>query len=891
MEGQVLGHYRLIERLGAGGMGVVWLAEDTILGRRVALKLILPRFASDASAVERLRREARAAAGLSHPNIVTVHAVEELPDGVFLVMEHVRGEALGDIIPTGGLPLSRLLELAVPLADALAAAHDAGVVHRDVKPGNVMVTSGGHLKVLDFGIARLRPASGTEHTEVAGTPAPQPLTQDGTVLGTLPYMSPEQLHGREVDQRSDVFSLGAVLYQMASGRPPFASESPAGLLTAILRDEPPPRATDGDPARATLMGIVGRCLAKDPAARFASAREVRDELAALHDEVRWLTAPRETARPRTATVVARRPARWRLAAALAVVVALAVAGSWWLLRALRPAAATATAAPAAAAPAAARKVIAVLPFTNIGPREQEYFAEGLTDEIISRLAGVEGLGVISRTSASRFGSSGKTTQEIGRALGAQFLLAGTVQWAAGGGRVRVAPQLLRVADDTYLWAASINRGAGEIFALQSEIASQVARALDVELTTVGAEAAERPPTQSLAAYRAYLAGMEAFRSSPEDVPHLRTSQQMLQRAVAKDPRFTVAWAELSHLLSYLYFNPSFAPQVPRAQLLRDAEVALQRAESMSKGEPSVALARAYHRYYGFYDYAGALAALAPVRAARPDDPEVLRLDAYVRRRQGKIEEAAEEMARLLELDPQNASLRSDYAETIAARRRFAPADRILADAIALFPAEASLYVERADLLVRWRGDLDGAAALLAAAPAATDVALARARLLRYRRDWPSLLALLGGLSLDSSSERTARTCWPGLPETLAGDAAAARRDLEACVALLAGRDDSGSLARRAEALALLGRAEEAQATAERAVAAAAADHFTGPATRQSLASVAAWTGRPDDALAVLRELLRTDYQRPLTPAMLRLEPVWEPLRSNAEFQRLAAASK
>ena len=895
MQNIVLGHYRLLERLGTGGMGEVWLAEDERLGRRVAVKRILQQSVGGA-AVERLRREARAAAALSHPNIVTVHAVEEDAGGTFLVMELVRGQLLSEVIPPGGLPLPPLLELAVPLADALAAAHEAGVVHRDLKPANVMVTASGVLKVLDFGLARLRPPAGSEHTQVAGAPAPPPLTETGTVPGTLPYMSPEQLHGREIDARSDIFSLGVVLHEMATGRRPFAGESAAGLITAILRDEPPEMLAHGDPARERLAAIVRLCLAKDPDERAASAREVRDRLAELRDAVRRDTTPPPMATSPTLVVAhARRRAvtgtTLALAAGLLVVLALGttlLTGRRQTALDSRQAAATGEPYRGGAAPAAkpGRKVIAVLPFANLGPADERYFAEGLSDEVISRLAGVPGLGVISRTSAARFGGGGRSTRETGQALGAQYLLAGSVRWAGRGddGRVRVSPQLIRVADDTYLWAETYDRPAREVFGLQSEIANAVAHELGVEL--LGEAATVARPTSDLAAYRAYLAGRQAFRGAPEDVAKLRLAAQMLERSVASDPRFAAAWAELSHLRSYLYFNPGYAPEVPRVELLHGAEEALRHATEIAPGDPEVEIARAYYRYYGFYDYASALEALAAVRAVRPDDPEVARLEAYVLRRQGRLADASAAMARVLALDPQNAALRSDYAETLAARRRFAEADRTYADALALFPAEAPMYVDRADLWVRWRGDVAGAERLLDSAPPSPEVDLARLRLLRYRRAWAPLRQRLAALAPTNNSQRTARTCWPGLPTKLAGDEAAARTHLEACVALLRGRDDSGSLARSAEALALLGRGDEAQATAERAVAAAAADGFTGPATRQSLAAVAAWGGRPAAAVAVLRDLLRTEYQRPMTPAMLRLEAVWDPLRADPGFQAL-----
>ena len=275
MIGTTLQHYRIVGKLGAGGMGEVYAAEDTKLQRRVALKLLPPEMAGDPERLQRFQREARAIAALTHPNVVTIYSVEEADGVQFLTMELVEGKTLGDIIPEGGLPLEELLRLAVPLVDAVAAAHQHGIVHRDLKPANVMLATDGRLKVLDFGLAKLKPEVATTETTELAT---QTLTRHHTIVGTAAYMSPEQAEGRPVDQRSDIFSLGVVLYEMACGRRPFAGDTAVSLISAIIKDTPRPLSEVKRDVPPALDRIVSRALAKAPAARYQHALELRDDL-------------------------------------------------------------------------------------------------------------------------------------------------------------------------------------------------------------------------------------------------------------------------------------------------------------------------------------------------------------------------------------------------------------------------------------------------------------------------------------------------------------------------------------------------------------------------------------------------------------------------------------
>jgi serine/threonine protein kinase len=354
MIGRTLAHYRIIAAIGAGGMGEVYRATDTKLGRDVALKVLPAEMAASPERLERFRREARAVAALNHPHIVTIYSVEEEGGVHFLTMELVEGQSLDHLIAGGGLPRERFLEIAGALADALAAAHDKGIVHRDLKPANIMVGGEGRVKVLDFGLARMR---GAEAEESTGSQLPTDLhTREGAVMGTAPYMSPEQVSGVPVDHRTDIFSLGVVLHEMATGTRPFGGPSAAALLSAILRDPPPAVAGVRPDLPRELDWLISRCLEKDRNLRTQSAREVRDSLAALRRQTSSDAAPRSS-----------------------------VSGS----------------ADRADAGSSQRRSIVVLPFANLSAdADNEYFSDGLTEEIIADLSKVKALRVISRTSAS-----------------------------------------------------------------------------------------------------------------------------------------------------------------------------------------------------------------------------------------------------------------------------------------------------------------------------------------------------------------------------------------------------------------------------------------------------------------------------------------------------------
>jgi non-specific serine/threonine protein kinase len=488
MIGKTLSHYRIAEKLGEGGMGEVYLAEDTRLNRKVALKVLPEEMAKDPERLERFEREAQAVAALNHPNIVTIHSVEEADGYRFLIMELVEGKTLAEELLKGPLPLDEFLDLVVHLSDALAAAHNEGITHRDLKPANVMIGKDSRVKVLDFGLAKLRGLSPAEGDLDAPTAA---LTQDGLILGTVPYMSPEQLQGKPVDHRSDIFSLGIMLYEMITGRRPFRGETSVDLISSILRDTPQPVTKIKVGLPDDLGRILRRCLEKDPGRRYQSAQEMRIEFEDLK---------------RGSSEASKGPPS-----------------------------------------------IAVLPFVNMSSdKDQEFFCDGIAEELINSLIRAGGLRVASRTSAFGFKGKQLNIRQIGDELKVETVLEGSVRKA--GNRVRINAQLVNVGDGYQLWAEVFDREMEDIFAIQDEIGRSISRELKGVLIEAEEEtrAPVKAPTENVKAYEFYLRGRQLFHLlSPTN---LERARRLFRRACEIDPDYARAWAGVADCSSLMYMK-------------------------------------------------------------------------------------------------------------------------------------------------------------------------------------------------------------------------------------------------------------------------------------------------------------------------------------------------
>ena len=861
-----LGPYRLIRQLAAGGMGAVFEAEDPRLQRRVALKTLPDHLASDPEQLRRLRREAQTLASLSHPNIVTIFSVEEDDDIVFLTMEWIEGAPLSRSIPEGGLPLETFFHYALQIADALDAAHQKGVIHRDVKPGNIMVNKEGWVKVLDFGLAK----RGEPFTEAPVDD--QTLTREGQMLGTLPYMSPEQLQGGRIDHRTDIFSFGIVLYEMVTGERPFQGSSWGDLASAILRDEPPTVSSLNLHLPRHLGRILRHCLEKDLKRRFQNTLDLRNELAELQREIVTGELPARTFLPSKRTRVA-----WL--AGGAGLLLLAGLGIPTLLDRQQGPAPTLTGAPGSEAP----KTIAITQFENLGPEEEQYFAAGVTDEITSHLSSVKSLRVISR-------------RTVGEAPDTDYLLTGTVRWdpAADGGnrRVRVTPRLIRVSDGAHLWSETYERVIDDLFAVQSQIAVEVIRQMDIVLLEPERRAMNERPTQSLEAFRAYLQGMDLAGRRDPSARHWEQAVERFGQAVQLDPEFALAWAELSEVHSFVYQLRLDRTEDRLAEARRTADRALTLDPDLPQGHRALG----FFYYWGHRDFDSALAAFERAEEGLPNDSQVLGGIAYVMRRQGRFQEASEHLLRALENDPESAWLATEVAITYQTMRQYREADRYFAQALSLAPDESAVYRRRAKNYLLWHGDLDSARATLEAMPdqrstssivAWHDLEILAGNPKKAREIldqttstifgddtgyWPKIFLRGKALRLEGS-KRVSQTFLELAQRPLKSSLKANPQDVRLHASLGLCYADSGE---REKALHHARKATELVPVSK--------DALVGAKMLENLAATLTQLQDLDEAIEILDKLLGLPAE--ISVPLLKLDPKWAPLWATPEFEQM-----
>ena len=620
MVGQTVSHYRILDKLGGGGMGVVYEAEDTRLGRRVALKFLPEEMSQDPQAAERFQREARAASALNHPNICTVYDIGEHDGRQFIVMERLEGQTLKHSISERGMNSERVAKLGMQVAEALVAAHAKGIVHRDLKPANIFVSPEGRVKVLDFGLAKLLPTA-------ADLSATESLTQPQAVMGTLPYMAPEQVRGERVDGRADIYSLGAVLYEMATGQRPFREELATRLTDDILHKTPAAPTRMNYELSARLEEIILKCLEKDAENRYQSAKELLVDLRRLVTPTAAvaLAAPRRRLHP-----------AW-IAAAVAMALVVGVTGlnvggirERLLGRAGPPAVQT----------------LAVLPLENLsGDPEQEYFADGMTEELISNLAQVGSLRVTSRWSVTRYKKEKKPLPVIARELGVQLLIGGSVRRA--GDRVRITAQLVDAATDTQLWSETYERNLQDVLALQSEVAQAIAKEVRVKLSPEEEVRLASTPVVKPEAHEAYLRGLYSWNEG-----NMGEALQHYQHAIQLDPNYASPYAAAARVYYFIGLFGVQPPQEAFAQMKQAAAKALQLDPRLADSHGWLALAKLHYDW----DWVG----------------------------------AEQEFRRALELNPSQADIRHDYAHYLMVMNR--PGEWVVESrrAVELNPFDADL---------------------------------------------------------------------------------------------------------------------------------------------------------------------------------------------------------
>ena len=542
MLGTTVSHYRIVRELGAGGMGVVYEAEDTRLRRNVALKFLSAALAQDGPMLERFEREARAASALSHPGICTVHAIEQDGGQSFIVMELVLGESLATRLAGGPMPTGQLLDLGIQMADALEAAHAKGIVHRDLKPMNMMVTARGQVKILDFGLAKFEHNEASAQTTSPTAPPRSDLTAVGTVFGTVHYMSPEQARGLTTDARTDLFSLGAILYQMATGDRAFEGDTQAVVFDAILNRDPRPLAEANPSMPAALEPILEKALEKDRDLRYQTATELKTDLLRLR---RKLEGSRSG-----------------------------------------PAAVTDSKTPAQRA----ERSIAVLYFENLsGVKEDEYLRDGITEDILTDLSKIKGLNVFPRTTVLAFRDQKATAADVSRQLHADYALEGSLRRA--GNRLRINTQLVDATSGFPVWSERYDREMSDIFAVQDEIAHKIAEALRIKLTPQEQAQLAAKPTDNLQAYDLYLRGRSyARRRTTRD---MEFALQMFDNAVTLDPNFALAWAAIANGCAHAQYWSG-----GKGQYMERAQAASLRAVALAPDIPEVLISQGWILYAG-----------------------------------------------------------------------------------------------------------------------------------------------------------------------------------------------------------------------------------------------------------------------------------------------------
>ncbi|MGA2622557.1 MAG: protein kinase [Bacteroidota bacterium] len=526
MIGSTISHYKILEKIGEGGMGVVYRAHDTKLDRDVALKFLPHYLTSDPTEKERFNHEARAAAALTHSNIAVVHEIGEHEGQIFIAMEYVEGQTLRDLVGAiheSPLPVKKILDIAIQVCEGLAAAHEKGIVHRDIKSDNIIVTRKGQAKITDFGLAKLRGAT--------------KLTKTGSTLGTAAYMSPEQAQGEDVDHRSDIFSFGVVLYELLTGKLPFRGEHQAALMYSIMNEDPQPVARFNEKVTPEIEHIVTKTLAKDKEERYQHADDLLADLRHERKKLEYAKAGYATATipPAAAAPVPKRPSRVIVPGAVAVVLIAVLCIYLFYPRS--------TPAPGKG------KSIAVLPFKNISDnKEDEFFSDGLTEDIITQLSKIQDMDkVIARTSVMQYKGANKSIREIGKELDVATVLEGSVRRA--GSKLRVVAQLIDASNEGHLWAETYDREMTDVFAIQSDVAQQIAAALKVKLTQNEKSRIEHQPTKSITAYEYYLKGREYYYQYTDDGRY--NAIKMFNEALQIDSNYALAYAGLSDTYGYL----------------------------------------------------------------------------------------------------------------------------------------------------------------------------------------------------------------------------------------------------------------------------------------------------------------------------------------------------
>jgi serine/threonine protein kinase/tetratricopeptide (TPR) repeat protein len=884
--GARLGPYEILAPIGAGGMGEVYRARDRKLDRDVAVKVLPAQLTSNPDALARFEREAKAVAALSHPNILAIHDFGAHEGVSYAVTELLEGETLRGKLDGSPVSQKQAVDWSLQIARGLSAAHGKGVVHRDLKPDNVFVTKDGHVKILDFGLAkRVDAVAAAEQTSApTDAGAASGHTEPGTVMGTMGYMSPEQVRGLPVDHRTDLFSFGAILYELLSGKKAFKRDTASDTMAAIMRDDPPELTQSGRNVSPALDHIVRHCLEKDRENRFQTAKDVAFALSEA-------SSPTTLSGATSASYVVppapkRGPGKGILAIGAFVVLFAVGALLYW--RPSKPGAASSKGGPTR---------IAVLPFENLGAPEDDYFADGMADEIRGKLTSLPGVQVIARGSSTPYKKTNKTPKQIAEELNASYLLTATVRWEKSGGasRVHVSPELVDVTRPdapTSKWQQPFDASMTDVFQVQSDIATKVAQALGGALGAGEEKRLSEKPTQNLAAYDAFLKGEEIRNTGAGEPASLRKELSFYEQAVALDPSFAQAWAGVASASTVLYTNGTPVPA-----LADRARQAAEKAIALAPNRPEGYLALSGYERLIKIDNQSALKHAEQALRLAPGDANALRGLALVEETLGRWDATVEHLKQSVSLDPRSANALRLLGDALMRLRRYPEAREAFDRGLALAPANLIL-IEWKAVTYLGEGNLAGARAVLEAAPKEVEPTALVAQVANYQdlvwvldEEQRDLLLRLTPSAFDDDRGTWALCLFQAY--ALKGDGANVRTYAEETrkafeEQLRAAANDAQRHAELGVALAYLGRKEEAIGEGERAVALApiSKDSSVGPYFQHQLVRIYMLVGEPEKALDQLEPLLKVPYV--LSPAWLKIDPNFDPLRANPRFQKLVA---
>jgi TolB-like protein/tRNA A-37 threonylcarbamoyl transferase component Bud32/Flp pilus assembly protein TadD len=867
MIGKTISHYKILEKLGEGGMGVIYKARDTKLKRTLALKFLPPELTRDSEAKKRFLHEAQAAAALEHQNICNIYEIDESEDQIFIVMGYVEGLNLKEKIDSGPLKIGEAIDIAVQAAEGLQEAHGKGVVHRDIKSANIMINEKGQVKILDFGLAKLKGQTR--------------LTKEGFRLGTAAYMSPEQSQGEDIDCRSDIWSLGVVLYEMISGQLPFKGEYEPAMIYSIMNEDPEPLTALRTRVPMELERIINKALSKDPRERYQHAEDLLVDLRRLKKEFKPEV---KSAKKELGQKLSKKTSRKILLLGSLILVAIFIVFAFLLFNGIDKK------EPLKTGVINQVRKIAVLPFVNMSTdKDQEYFCDGISEELMNRLAKLSGFRVTARTSAFSLKGKNLDIPSIGKRLKVDIILEGSVR--KEGNRLRITAKLIKVPDGFQLWSDTYDRLMKDVFAIQDEISFSIVEKLKVSLLKEESSELKTRPTNNVEAYNFYLRGISYYNRGYDD-KDLRLAVRMFEKAIARDPDFALAYAWLAKAFMNLYW---FEPYDDTDYiLLAKARSAVDKAFKLSPGLPEAHVALGEYYYHGHIDYDHALEQFKIAQKSLKNNTELLDGIAAIQRRQGKWEQSVLNFRKSLEINLLSHTTAHDLGHNYVYLRRYQEAENTYNRVLSLVPDFLYTYYWKIRLYLLWQGSIEKAFKVLAEAPDTIhtsdyyNIVKTLVQLYVYKGEYKKALKQLTFFSDDIDKEIWRAWIYGLLKQTELEKKHydSARVILEKFV-----RENPEYTGRSHSVFGLiyagLGRKEEAIREGKRAVELFPITEdalFRGPDNLLNLAYIYLMVGEYDLAIDQLEFLL--SIPSPISIPLLRIDPTWDRLHLHPRFQKL-----